>query len=381
MKKCRLLLFVIVSLLACTSKQQTTHTPQKEVIITGLNNPWSIAFINENEALITEKDSNLLYVNLETKEKTVVQNFPTDLVDSIRVKDFRDNSGMFEVVLHPLFSENNLVYISYVAENNQGLTTTKVIRAKLIENKLTAVVDILVAKPFSEDLFHYGGGMCFGKDGKLYITIGERLYNEKDEPAIPIAQDLADRRGKIYRFNDDGSTPTDNPNFDGSAIDGLYAIGIRAAQGITCHPIAGDIWFSEHGSRQGDELNILKPGANYGWPIKTTGQYRHLAYQPPAMETTEFAPPTHAWLQTVAPTGLCFYTGDDFPAWKGNLMVAGLSRGSLWRMTIKENEVVSAEELFMNDRVRLRKVAQSPAGRLYVLTDENDGKLVQIVNK
>jgi len=211
--------------------------------------------------------------------------------------------------------------------------------------------------------------MVFGADGKLYITIGERLFSEENQPDIPIAQNLTDRRGKIYRLNPDGTIPEDNPDFGPEAVQGLYAVGIRAAQGLALHPVTKEIWFSEHGTRQGDEINRLIKGANYGWPVKTTGKYRYEGYTPPAMEGTDFTDPEWYWLQTVAPTGLTFYQGEEFPGWKNDLIVPGLSRGSLWRLNFEGTKITSVEELFIGDHVRTRKVAQSPDGKLYMLTD------------
>ncbi|MEO0734479.1 MAG: PQQ-dependent sugar dehydrogenase, partial [Bacteroidota bacterium] len=204
--------------------------PAKEVVLDGLRHPWSICFLSEAEALITEKDGDLLRVSLVDKSRRVVRGFPSDLADSIRVRDFRDNSGIFEVVKHPRYADNRLIYLSYAARGEGG-TTTKIIRARLEEDSLQEVQSLFVATPYTTDLFHYGGGMVFGQDGKLYCTIGERLYNERDEPSLPIAQDVADKRGKIYRFNDDGTVPDDNPDFGPDAPPGLYATGIRAAQG------------------------------------------------------------------------------------------------------------------------------------------------------
>ena len=156
-------------------------------------------------------------------------------------------------------------------------------------------------------------------------------------------------------------------------------MGIRAAQGITVEPKTGNIWFSEHGTIQGDEINLLKAGANYGWPNVTSGKLRSNDYTPPKLEGVIFTPPVWFWPHTVAPTGLTFYTGDDFPNWKDNLIVPGLSRGSLWRFRIENDAIKSAEELFIDDRVRIRKAKQSPNGKLYILTDEDNGKLIQIL--
>ncbi len=382
MKKSVLILsFLLVLIQSCKKIEQANERfdfmPKKEVVLDSLRHPWSISFLNENEVLITEKDGDLIKANLNDKSRIKIKGFPTDLVDSIRVKDFRDNSGLFEIIQHPNFKDNELIYISYTAEGTNG-TTTKIIRAKLETDSLIDVETIFLADPYRFDLFHYGGGMVFGKDNKLYFTVGERYYNENEQPGLPVAQNLDDKRGKIHRLNEDGSIPKDNPDFGNGKISSIYAVGIRAAQGITLNDETGEIWFSEHGSVQGDELNLLQKGANYGWPIQTTGKYRNVDYKPPKLEDIKFTDPIHYWLQTIAPTGLCIYRGSEFPSWQGDIILAGLSRGSLWRIKLDGTTPISIEELFVNDRVRSRKVAQSPNGKLYILTDELNGKLIRI---
>ncbi len=352
--------------------------PEKESIVQGLNRPWSMAFLSEEEVLISEKEGDLVKVNLKTQAKTVIQGFPTDIIDSIG--GLGDNSGRFEVLLDPNFVQNKNIYLSYVAENEVG-KATKVIRATLENDSLTQIKTLLVATPYTNIRYHYGGGMAFGHDGKLYITMGERLFTEQDEPPIPIAQDIQDRRGKIYRINPDGTIPDDNPDFGPDAPQGLFAIGIRAAQGLTLHPTTHKIWFTEHGTYQGDEINVLNAGANYGWPVKTTGKYRFEGYTPPILPDSTLTEPVWFWRHTVAPTGLTFYSGDEFPTWKGSLFISGLSKGSLWRMTVEGETVKNAEELFLDSRVRARKVVQSPMGRLYILTDDVNGQIIRIVNK
>lgn len=350
--------------------------PIKEPILAGLARPWSMAFLSEEEALITEKEGALVKINLQLKSKVVIKGFPAD---TAKARDRGDNTGIFDVVVDPQFDKNKFIYVAYAAKKGKE-KATKVIRAVLENDALRDIQTIFLATPFTEERHHYGGGLMFGSDGKLYITIGERLFNEKDEPALPLAQNAEDKRGKIYRINSDGTIPADNPDFGAKAIPGLYALGIRAAQGLAKHPITNAIWFSEHGTIQGDEINILKAGANYGWPIKTTGKYRHAEYTPPTLEGNTYTEPVWYWLQTVAPTGLTFYTGDEFPSWKNNLLVAGLAQGSLWRLVVRGESISRVEELFTNDRVRLRKVAQSPQGKLYLLTDEADGKVIRIRN-
>jgi glucose/arabinose dehydrogenase len=353
--------------------------PEKEIILDSLKRPWGMAFLSEDEVLIAEKEGDLIRVNLLSKKRTTINGFPTDMADSIAFYHPGDNTGKFEVLLDPDFTKNKYVYISYAAKSDKG-KTTKIIRAVLENNALTKIQTLFVATPYTYERVHYGGGMTFGGDGKLYFTIGERLFNEKDEPALPIAQNIQDKRGKVYRINPDGSIPKDNPDFGPGAVPGLYAVGIRAAQGITYNPATNKIWFSEHGTIQGDELNILTPRANYGWPIKTTGKYRYSEYKPPVINDS-LTEPVWSWMHTVAPTGLMFYTGDEFSSWKNNLLVAGLSRGSLWRMTLEGDVIKNAEELFADDRKRLRKVVQSPEGKLYLLTEEMNGMLIRIRNK
>lgn len=352
--------------------------PIKETVLDGLKRPWGMAFLSSNEALITEKEGDLLRVNLATRERTKIAGFPTDMADSVGAIGRGDNTGKFDVVLDPDFFSSRLVYLSYAAQSRQG-RTTKVVRARLVNDSLHDLHTILVAEPYTAEWHHYGGGLTFGADGMLYVTVGERLFNERDEPAWPIAQDRADRRGKIYRFHADGSIPSDNPDFGPGAVRGLYALGIRASQGLTVHPLTGAVWFSEHGTNQGDEINILTAGANYGWPLRTTGTYRYGAYAPPAPRDSLTAP-VWSWPQTVAPTALHFYVGNEFPTWQHSLLVGGLGQGNLWRLQIEGQMVVSAEELFVHARDRVRDVVQSPTGELYLLTDDANGKLIRIRN-
>lgn len=364
---------VVVGTTACSDRSDDRHigplSLSRTVVVDGLKSPWGIAFVNETEVLITEKEGGLVLADLDRNEITTITGLPGDLVDDIRNEVRFDNGGLFDVVLDPRYPEQPWVYLSYAAKSDAG-RTTKVIRAKLLGESLSDHETLLVAEPYTDnEYFHYGGGMTFGADGKLYVTVGERLYNEIDGPDLPIAQDVSDRRGKIYRLNPDGSEPEDNPEFGRTAPSGMYAFGIRAAQGITTHPETGEIWFSEHGSRQGDEINRLEAGANYGWPAVTTGGYRDDGFRPPDLSARAFTDPIWFWEQTVAPTGLVFYNGSEFPEWRNDLFVSGLSRGSLWRFNFEDGSIMSVEELFVGDRVRSRQVAVSPNGKLYMLTD------------
>ncbi len=367
--------------------------PQKVDVMTGLHQPWSMAFIDEDRAIVSELSGDLLLVDIKVGSREVISGFPEDLFEPFVLdvsrypegtypapadgREVRFNAGILEVVLDPDFEKNQKVYVSYVSQQEDQFAL-KVISATLDDIRLTDIKTLLNPGPYVPGLFHFGGGMTFGRDGMLYITVGERLFAEGLKTGLPIAQDITDARGKIYRIYPDGSIPEDNPDFGPEAIPGLYAIGIRAAQGITVHPEDGSIWFSEHGTTQGDELNLLTPGANYGWPDRTTGGYRTPNYEAPVREGVEYTDPVHFWLQTVAPTGLTHYTGYARPEWYGDLIVPGLSRGSLWRLDMQDDRVRAVEELFVDDRVRLRKAVMSPDGRLYLLTDEANGRIIRV---
>ena len=395
-------ILLAVLLLGITSCSQSTeknptqdYFPHKELVLDSLIHPWSMAFINDHEAFISEKDGDLIRVNLMDKSKTIIKGFPKDLFtpqlievnkypprtypNSLDGKTISGNGGMLDIVLHPNFDETNQVFISYVSQI-EDTYALKIISANVIEDSLTNIKTMLNPGPYVPGLWHFGGGLCILND-HLFVTVGERLFYEDLKQGLPIAQDVKDARGAIYRLKLDGSIPDDNPDFGKDAISGMYAFGIRAAQGITVRPQTKDIWFSEHGTNQGDELNLLQSGANYGWPNITSGSWRSKNYVPDTLENPVYIDPQHYWKQTVAPTGLTFYTGHEFPRWNGNLIVSGLSRGSLWRMVLDGDTIVSAEELFLNDHVRSRKVIQSPDGQLYLLTDEDNGKLIRIINK
>lgn len=388
----------------CTSAEpipkrpdELISTPRKEVVMEGLSRPWSMAFLSENEALIAEKDGNLIRTNLLSGERQIIDGLPKDVARAVLIdttkfekgifpsgahgKELSFNAGWFQVLLDPDFENNHYIYLSYAAENKKRASAAKVIRGILKDNTLTQVETLFEAAPFTHGLFHYGGGMIFGPDKKLYITLGDRNFQEYMNPEVPLAQDLTDKWGKIIRINSDGSIPADNPDFGPKAVKGLYAVGIRASQGLTINSETNQIWFSEHGTMQGDELNILKAGANYGWPFVTSGKYRSSDFNPTVPEGIKFTAPVFAWDKTIAPTGLAYYTGSEFPLWKGNILVPGLSKGSLWRIVVADEQVISTEEFFINDRVRIRKVAISPGGQIYLLTDEENGKLIRLVNE
>jgi aldose sugar dehydrogenase len=305
--------------------------------------------------------------------KRPIDGLPRDL-DNRRLNDPRDDSGLFDVVLDHDFARSGRLYLSYSSAGSGG-TTTSLMAARLDGDRLRDVEVLFEALPRTADRFHYGGALLL--DGEhLYLTVGERHFNERDNPPLPVAQDPLDRRGKVYRFTRNGklAPPVQSARHD------WYASGVRAPQGLARDPESGQIWFSDHGPVGGDELNILQPGANYGWPVRTAGRYRNADYEPPrTTSAVRYNDPVHVWLdQTIAPAGICFCTGRAFPEWRGNLLVAGLGRSHLLRLVVEGERVLQSQALMQAHRVRLRNAKVSPAGELNVVTDEVEGRLLRL---
>lgn len=324
-----------------------------------------MAFLPGGDMLVTEKDGGLVRVAPDGSKRQIA-GLPADL-DNVR-QDPRDNSGLFDVVLHPDFAANGRIYFSYSGKGPGG-TATHLATARLAGDALEDVSTIFAATPYSADRFHYGGALLVGRDGMLYLAVGERHFNERNNPVLPAAQDPEDRRGKFHRFT-----------LGGAPAPGLFASGIRAVQGMA-QDTAGNIWFTEHGSVAGDEINILQEGANYGWPIATSGAYRNTEWKPgKTLEGAAYTPPAFTWGRetTVAPTGLTVYSGKAFPEWRGDLIIGGLSRGNLLRADIDGGKVVSVEPLMADQPVRIRNAKQGPEGSLYVLTDEANGRIIRL---
>lgn len=212
------------------------------------------------------------------------------------------------------------------------------------------------------------------------MTTGERHFNEVDNPPLPASQDTNDRRGKIYRFTLEGKPAPGNPDFGRGAPPGLFATGVRSPQGLAQDIESGRVWFTDHGAVGGDELNLLAAGANYGWPVRTQGRYSNPDFRPiRTLGEVSYRDPVYGWGDhIVAPSGILFYTGSAFPEWRGDLLVAGITYGNLMRIDLEGERVRAVDFLIVDDPVRLRGVEQAPDGTLYLLTDEQDGKLIRV---
>jgi len=341
-------------------------TVKLDTIATGIDVPWSIAFLPESSILVTNRDGQLYRV--KDKNKQIVTGVPNVVAEG--------QGGLFDVILHPDFEKNSLVYITYAKpkkENGKTLATTAVMRAKLDGNTLTSQAIIFEALPYAPTRHHYGGRMLFDK-GYLFVSVGER-GNEKQNP-----QSLKDNQlGKIHRLKDDGSIPADNPFKDKAGKPtSLYCYGNRNQQGLAINPSTGALWENEHGPRGGDEINIINPGANYGWPLTSYG----INYDGKPITDRAIAPGIQApelyWVPSIAPSGMAFITGDVYKPWKGALLVGSLRYKYLNLCYLDGNKIVSQEKLLKNIG-RVRDVRVGPDGYIYVAVEKPTAAVYRLV--
>jgi glucose/arabinose dehydrogenase len=342
------------------------QTIKLDTVFRGVESCWGLAFLPGNEILVTEKAGRLFRIK-KNREKQVVSGTPDVIPDG--------QGGLMDVIIHPNFKKNKLVYLSYSAIKKEGTTTlatTAILRARLQGDQLVDKQIIFEALPYSRTRPHYGCRMVFGKDGLLYFSVGER-GNEKENP-----QTTSNHLGKIHRIKDDGSIPADNPFLNTSgAKTSIYSYGHRNPQGLAFHPATGQLWEHEHGPRGGDEINIVEPGKNYGWPaisygINYNGKIMTDKTALPGMEQ-----PLLYWIPSIAPSGMAFVQGNRYKAWKGDLLVGSLRFKYLNRCKIKDGKV-SGEELLLKNIGRLRDVRMGPDGYIYVAV-ENPGYIFKLL--
>jgi glucose/arabinose dehydrogenase len=288
-------------------------------------------------------------------------------------------AGLLEIALHPRFAENRIVYLTYSkgrAEDKRS--TTALARATFDGKALVGLKDIFVANTWSVSNTNYGGRIAFDRAGFLFLTVGERQEQDR-------AQKPEEHAGKVLRLRDDGTTPPDNP-FAGKPgyLPEIYTTGHRSPQGLALNPDTGELWENEHGPLGGDELNILKPGANYGWPLVTYGTDYDGTKISDLTTRPDLEPPFMYWVPSIAISGIAFYTADRFPMWKGSVFVGamfeGRTRGTghLQRITFNNGRPIQREPLLVELHQRIRDVRQGPAGQLYVLTDESNGAILNL---
>jgi glucose/arabinose dehydrogenase len=342
---------------------------ETRVVAKGLEHPWAVAVLPDGRYLITERPGRL---RIAGKDGTLSQ----PLAGLPKV-DARDQGGLLDVILDPAFDRNHTVFFSF-SEPRDGGNGTAVARATLADDRVDNVEVIWRMSPTLDSTKHFGSRLAIARDGALFITTGERSIDE----GRPYAQKLDSTLGKVVRINRDGSIPKDNP-FAGrsDALPEVYSYGHRNIQAAAINPASGQLWIVEHGTRGGDEINAIEAGKNYGWPVIAYGiEYKGGAIgagltQKPGMEQ-----PLYYWDPVIAPSGMAFYDGAAFPAWRGNLFVGALAGKHLVRLTLDGRKVIGEERLLV-DRARIRDVRVGPAGDLLVLTDEDDGELIQLSPK
>jgi glucose/arabinose dehydrogenase len=350
------------------------HKIRVVIVARDLSHPWGMAWLPNGDILVTERAGRLRIIRNGALDPMPISGLPPMHV--------RGLAGLLDVALHPNFSANKLIYFSYVKDGEKGATTA-VARGRLDGMALTGVRDIFVAESWMKgnDLAdgRFGSRIAFAKDGTLFITCGDR-----DRPDG--GQNTNDHFGKVIRVNDDGTVPKDNP-FVGRAgyRPEIYTLGQRNQQGLAFNPVNGDLWASEQGPNGGDEINVLKPGRNYGWPIVSYGRQYAGPNQSeiPWKEGMEL--PIVFWVPSIATSGMTFYTGDKFPNWKNNVFVGAMRQGEIdrtghiERIVFNEKwEEIRREQILMDMRQRIRDVRQGPDGFLYVLTDEDQAVLLRI---
>jgi glucose/arabinose dehydrogenase len=326
-------------------------------VVGGLEHPWALAFLPDGRLLVTERDGRLRLVEGDRLVPSPVTGVPEVVA--------RGQGGLLDLALDPGFAENSLIYLSYAGKTPQG-AATHVLRARLDGDRLIDGRVILVGGASGTGR-HFGSRLAFGRDGLLYVSLGDR--GEMDR-----AQDLGDLVGKVARIRPDGIVPADNHFLSRQdARPELYAYGVRNPQGLALNPWTGAVWEQEHGPRGGDEVNVVLAGANYGWPVVTHGiDYSFLPIGE-GKEKPGIEPPRHAWVPSIAPSGMAFYDADAFPAWRGSLLVGALKDELLVRLELDGDRVVSEERLLEGEIGRIRDVRVGPDGLVYLLNDERKG--------
>jgi glucose/arabinose dehydrogenase len=325
-----------------------------DTIADGMDIPWGMTLLPSGEMLVTEKEGTLYLVDQE-RNKTVVKGSPKVKYDS--------QGGLLDIVLHPDFENNHWLYISYAdieEKDGETLSGTAIDRYTYQNGALTERLEIFKGRPYSTMQYHYGSMIAFDKEGYLFFTAGDRANRDVNP------QTLTNPMGKIHRLHDDGRIPEDNP-FVGQedVIPSIYSYGHRNEQGLSIDPQSGKLWSHEHGPRGGDELNLIEPGKNYGWPVISYGINYDGTTFTNELEKEGMEQPIHYWVPSIAPCGMTFVDSDKYPGWEGNILIGSLRYKYLNRVVMDGDKVVSEEPLMKNIG-RLRNVIQGSDGYIYV---------------
>ena len=355
------------------SFQSAHHDYRVVPVAEDLVQPWSMAWLPNGDMLVTEKPGRLRMVRDGQLLPEAIPGTPEVL--------YKGQGGLFEVVPHPDFNDNQWVYLTYAKPNANDVdgSTTAIARGRLQDDRLTNVVELFAAQ--ASGFGHYGGKLVFDGEGHMFLTLGDRQdfsFGDREALMAHSAQDRSNHQGVIVRLNDDGTVPDDNPfvGVDG-VLPEIWSYGHRSPQGLAIHPITGDLWESEHGPQGGDEINLIEPGNNYGWPVVGRGVNYGAFGRPIHVGISEegMTSPTNFWVPSIATSGLMIYSGDKFPMWVGDIFSGGLIGEQLARVHLDdEYRNVVMEETLAYDMGRIRDVRQGPDGYIYLaISDRQAG--------
>ena len=367
-------LLIILMCMSChlswaQDKQQLIHSEKHSFrivpLLAGLENPWSIAFLPDGRMLVTERAGRL---------RLVTQDFKLDPkpIDGLPEVIANGQGGLFDVVLHPQHAQNGWIYWAYNAPGTGGWGTA-LARGKLQGQRMTEVQVLFSMQPKTRSAHHFGGRIVFDAAGMVYLTLGDR--GDKDR-----AQKLNDHAGSVIRLHDDGRVPNDNPFVQrAGALPEKWTLGHRNMQGAAINPQTGELWTHEHGPQGGDEVNVIRPGLNYGWPVVTYGVNYGLGTKiGEGQSKPGMVQPLQVWVPSIAPSGMAFVSGSQFPQWQGSMLVGALRGQMLVRLTLEGDKVLSEERLFQGRPGRIRDVRMGPDGLVYLLTDDPQGALLRL---
>lgn len=340
------------------------HAEQVQTIASGLDHPWSVAFLPDGGVLVTERAGRLLRIPAGGKPVPIT---------GVPAVYHNSQGGLFDVVLHPQFARNQLIYLSYAA-GSKDANFTRITRARLVDDRLVDARVIFQVSPAKDTPVHFGARMAFLKDGSLVVTTGDGFdYREQ-------AQRLQSGLGKIMRMADDGRPLAGNP-FIGKpgAQPWIWSYGHRNPQGLAVDPVSGRLWEHEHGPRGGDEVNLIVRGGNYGWPVATFGLDYSGATISPFQRYPGMIDGRVVWVPSIAPSGLAVYRGPLWPAWQGDLIVGALAAQEVRRVDVDANgRVLGQQRIFPSLHVRVRDVRVAPDGAIWLTTDEDAGRVLRV---
>ena len=353
-----------------TSGKAQPQPYRVDTVTGGLEHPWSLAFLPGGRMLVTERPGRLRVIEPGADGRLALRAAPVAGVPAVLA---RGQAGLFDVLLHPAFASNGLLYLSF-AHGTPEANHLRVVRARFDGTQLLELQPVFTSQPAKAETQHFGGRMAWLPDGTLVLGMGDGNLERTD------AQRLHTHLGKLLRINADGTVPGDNPFVRRvGARPEIWSLGHRNPQGLVV--VGSELYAHEHGSRGGDELNRITPGANYGWPVTTGGVDYTYARITPYRSLPGMAPPLLEWTPSVAPAGLAWYDGALFPAWRGSLLVANLKERSVRRVPMPGGVPATQELLFQELGERLRDVRAGPDGAVYLLTDNPQGRVLRVLPK